>query len=188
MSTKLLEEARKVIDDRKLLEKPFSEETKNTILEMVERMSYREMWQFGSQIEEKIRDFQLSEKTGRTTLIRFSWDKGKPVNKRKAAMRLWLTFSNLRFIWEALHEKCAMAKLPGVSCLEKEPPVLYHVECGCGKTTQVETVGPFSALKIVNSFPIDDFSRYGFWDHKHGARTTADEQCYCYEDLTVQEA
>lgn len=188
------DKARFIIENINLMQRPLSNKKKNLIEKILKKIGDKNLWELGALLEEKTRDLQLRIETGR---MEVPYLLGITVDRKKEAETPGIMLRNYLWLWKQIGINIKTAKFHrSVSSLyfsetirseEEKSMKLYQVECECGKMTTMFTIGPFSALKLASSFPIDDPERYRFWEHKYGCRTTADEFCYCYSSMFVRE-
>ena len=169
------EKIRFIIENISLLERPLSDKNKKRIKKLLEKIGEESLWELGSLVEEKLRDIQLRERTGRFITPCLP---GLKVDRNEEARRPEIMLENHSWLWQQI-AICGLVRMHLFASLWKDniPPIIYQIDCDCNKSTVVEAIGPFSALKIAKSFPIDNPERYGFWSHRWGCRTTADEYC-----------
>ncbi len=167
------EKMRFIIENRSLMERPLSYKKKKLIAKLLKKIGDLKLWELGALVEEKTRDIQLRIETGE---VEMSYLPRMEISQKRELPQIILT--NYLWLWQEICSNCKRAEFHGsISPLcfpdniirgnEEKPPISYQI---CyhpyGRKIVVSAIGPFSALKSVSSFPLDDPDRFEFWKRK----------------------
>lgn len=167
------EKMRFIIENISLMERPLSNKKKNLISKLLSDIGDKKLWDLGVAVEEKTRNIQLRIDSG---LVEINY---LPSLESAQAERSKIILRNYLWLWQEILSNCKRAEFHiSVSSLcrtedaiirkeNEKPPFLFQIHHSpYGRNTVVSAIGPFSALKIAISFPIDDPDRFEFWERK----------------------